>query len=95
MVEVLTAGLASHSAPFYIQSVSRETTSFELRRWVVTWREAGEALARVKRRELEALRTPEALEHLADVFEAALRDAPRTRTSGLVEQQRLFARLRR
>ena len=65
-----------------------------LRQWVDTWRGAGEALSRVKRSELERLETPRALEQLADAFEMALRTAPPAAISGLVEQQRIFARLR-
>ena len=65
----------------------------ELRRWVETWRVAGNALARVKRDELVRLDTAEYLVQLADGFEHALRHAEPTTTSGLVEQQRIFARL--
>ena len=66
----------------------------ELRRWVATWRAAGEALAAVKRAELRRLDTLEALAQLADAFDHAVRAAPRTTTSGLVAQQRILARLR-
>jgi hypothetical protein len=66
----------------------------ELRRWVETWRTAGDALARVKGDELARLDTAPALRQLADAFEHALRRAQPTYTSGLVEQQRIFARLR-
>jgi hypothetical protein len=47
-----------------------------------------------KRDELERLDTVQALEQLADAFRKALREASPTTTSGLVEQQRIFARLR-
>lgn len=66
----------------------------ELRRWVETWRRAGDALARVKRDELARLDTVQTLRQLTDAFEHALRHAQPTYTSGLVEQQRIFARLR-
>ena len=71
------------------------SVSPELRRWVETWRDAGPALAAVKRQELRRLRTPDALRQLADAFDAAVREAPRTETSGLVIQQAIFQRLRR
>jgi hypothetical protein len=61
---------------------------------VATWREAGEARARVKRHELIRLETKIALEQLADVFDLAVREARPTTTSGLVEQQRIFGLLR-
>lgn len=73
----------------------RETTSAELRRWVATWREAGRALAAVKREELGRLETHDALLHLADAFDAAIRSSVHTTTSGLVEQQAILQRLRR
>jgi hypothetical protein len=66
----------------------------DVHRWVETWRSAGEALARVKRDELARLDTRTALAQLADAFRLALRDARPTTTSGLVEQQKVFARLR-
>ncbi|MEX2179710.1 MAG: hypothetical protein WD801_13420 [Gemmatimonadaceae bacterium] len=71
------------------------SASADLRRWVETWRNAGPALASVKRDELRRLRTADALRQLADAFDAAVRGAPRTETSGLVMQQAIFQRLRR
>ena len=38
--------------------------------------------------------TAKAIEQLSDAFESARRHCPPATTSGLVEQQRLFARLR-
>ena len=64
-----------------------------LQRWVATWREAGPALERQKRRELECLDTPTALVQLSAAFALALRQAIPTDTSGLVEQQRHFQRV--
>jgi hypothetical protein len=66
----------------------------ELLRWVEGWRAAGPALERLKWAELEQLETMKALDQLADAFDHAVRHAPRTTTSGLVEQQRVFALLR-
>jgi len=67
----------------------------QIARFVSTWREAGPVLAEQKRRELQALSTPEALAQLADMFEHALRTAIPSDTSGLVEQQRYFQKLAR
>lgn len=64
------------------------------RRWAETWVRADKALAALKRDELRALHTPAALAQLADAFAYAVRDARPTESSGLVEQQRLFALLR-
>ena len=65
----------------------------QLRTWVATWREAEVALAQVKRAELEGLDTAEALRQLADAFRDAAR-VSRVIPTGLVEQQRIFQRLR-
>lgn len=65
----------------------------QLQRWVATWREAGPALDRQKRAELERLETATALTQLAAAFELALARAHLSDTSGLVEQQRYFRHL--
>ncbi|MEQ1912689.1 MAG: hypothetical protein ABMA15_27985 [Vicinamibacterales bacterium] len=63
--------------------------------WVKTWREAGPRLEAIRRRELRELDTFSAIALLcgaADYLQAPRAPKP---TSGLIEQQRLFARLRR
>ena len=76
-------------------AVDQTGSSSDLRRWVATWHDAGIALARVKRAELQGLDTVVAVRQLADAFDAAVRQTPRTESSGLIEQQRVFQRLRR
>ena len=63
-----------------------------MRRWVETWQRAGKELDEIRRREIEATDTREAIRQL---FGASLPDFPRKTTSGLVEQQAWFAKLRR
>ena len=65
-----------------------------IRRWVETWRRAEKELDEIRRREIEATDTPEAVRQLfgSRAFDA---DIPPRTTSGLVEQQAWFARLRR
>ena len=65
-----------------------------MRRWVETWRRAGEELDEIRRRELQSTDTREAIRHLYGSG-ALVQDLPRRTTSGLVEQQAWFARLRR
>ena len=64
-----------------------------MRRWVDTWRSAGPALEAIKRREAAAIPVQEAIRQIFDgmdfVFAAS---APAT--SGLVEQQMWFSRIR-
>jgi hypothetical protein len=64
-----------------------------IRRWVDTWRRAGEELDRIRRREIESSDTQEAVRQLFSSQDAWLESAPKT--SGLVEQQAWFAKLRK
>ena len=65
------------------------------RRWVQAWRVAGPRLQAIRRRELRALDVFAAIAALCgDVDYHQPPRAPKP-TSGLVEQQRLLARLRR
>jgi hypothetical protein len=68
----------------------------DIKRWADTWDSAGKALEALRRRELQAMSDNDIRRAIADIFSGAMPDdlPPRT-TSGLVEQQRLFARLRR
>jgi hypothetical protein len=63
------------------------------RRWVETWRRAGEELAEIRRREIENANTEEAIRQIFG-DEGINLDAPSPPSSGLVEQQAWFSRLR-
>jgi hypothetical protein len=65
------------------------------RRWVKTWQEAAPRLAAIRRRELRQLDAFTAISWLCGP--ANYREPPRAPkpTSGLIEQQRLLAKLRR
>ena len=65
-----------------------------MRRWVETWRRAGYELDEIRRREIEATDTAAAIRQL---FGSAVphQDVSLRTTSGLVEQQAWFAKLRR
>jgi hypothetical protein len=80
--------------PSALASWSPEAVA-EARRWVRTWQDAAPRLAEIRRRELKALDPFTAIALLcgpANYREAPWAPKP---TSGLIEQQRLFARLRR
>ncbi|MGP8244007.1 MAG: hypothetical protein ACLQVN_05760 [Bryobacteraceae bacterium] len=64
-----------------------------VRRWVETWRRAGEELERLRRTEIESIDTREAVRQIFG-GEAVAAPAP-SPTSGLVEQQAWFARIER
>ena len=67
-----------------------------LKRWSDNWDSAGRALDALRRRELAAMTDDDTRRAVADIFSDAPPDnAPPRTTSGLVEQQRLFASLRR
>ena len=60
---------------------------------VETWRRAGIELEAIKRRELQSVDTQESIRQLFG-HNTMIRDAPRQTTSGLVEQQAWFTKLR-
>jgi hypothetical protein len=64
------------------------------RRWVKTWQEAAPRLEAIRRQELRALDAYTAISWLCGP--ASYQEAPRAPkpTSGLIEQQRLFRKLR-
>src|ERR1700690_2053630 len=76
--------------PFDNQPVMMNTMSDEEReltqRWVETWRVAGVELEEIRRRELEAVDTREAIRQIFGSTDA-FKDLPPRLTSGLVEQQ--------
>lgn len=65
------------------------------RRWVETWKTAGPELERLRAEEIRNTDTAKAIEQLDDAYESARRHWTPSKTSGLVEQQRWFARLRK
>lgn len=74
--------------------MKRPSQDSELREWAARWSRAQRALESVQREALARLDTKEAMAQLADAFDHALRHAESRGSSGLVEQQRLFALLR-
>jgi len=68
----------------------------ELKRWAETWERAGRELSALRRRELQEMTDDDVRRAIAELFSGSLPPDLRPRaTSGLVEQQRLFAILRR
>ncbi|HET9214855.1 MAG TPA: hypothetical protein VFN93_08875 [Gaiellaceae bacterium] len=59
------------------------------------WRRAGPALEAMRRRELRALTDADALAAAEALLTLPVPLPPRAELTGLVEQQRIFARLRR
>jgi hypothetical protein len=67
----------------------------EMKRWVETWKKASPELAAIRRRELREIDTQQALINLADAFESCRLHFTPAPTSGLVEQQAWFKKLRK
>ena len=62
------------------------------KRWVETWKLAGVDLERIRRRELRELDTYRAIELLCGPADYSIPPRAPKPTSGLVEQQRWFAK---
>jgi hypothetical protein len=62
--------------------------------WVRTWKEAGPRLEAIRRREIQEADNLKVLASLEGAFNHALRTLPARPSSGMVEMQRLFAKLR-
>jgi hypothetical protein len=65
------------------------------RRWVAAWREAGPELERIRRQELRRLDTFKTIALLCGPADYRLPPRAPKPTSGLVEQQHWFEKLRR
>jgi hypothetical protein len=66
-----------------------------MRRWVQTWKEAGPVLEAIRREEVRKADNLQSLAVLEDAFDHALDSLPPRSTSGMVEMQDWFAKLRR
>lgn len=67
----------------------------DLKRWAETWERAGRELARIRREELVRMTDDDVRRAISDLFSGvSTTDPVPSTTSGLVEQQRLFAKLR-
>jgi hypothetical protein len=66
-----------------------------LRKWIDNWTETGKVLEALRRRELEALTDDDVRKIVDQLFSGPMgTDLPPKAESGLVEQQRWFARMR-
>ncbi|MBI1869975.1 MAG: hypothetical protein HYS07_02140 [Chlamydiae bacterium] len=65
-----------------------------MKNWVQSWKRTGEILSRLKKDELHAMDTKMSIELLEDAFQSALFLRGPSNTSGLIEQQRLFQKLK-
>jgi hypothetical protein len=66
-----------------------------MRRWVRTWKEAGPELDAIRRREIRDADNHKVLAVLEGAFNHATRTMPLRPSSGMIEMQEWFAKLRR
>ena len=67
----------------------------KLREFVNRWKETGEFLENLRREELSDINIAEEILSLSDAAESALHYYPPLPTSGLIEMQRLFAKMKK
>jgi hypothetical protein len=65
------------------------------KRWVEVWKQTGQRLEELERQRLRNFRYEDHVAEIDELLELAFRFAKPRTTSGLVEQQRLFAKLRK
>ena len=64
-------------------------------RWVQRWKEAAPELDAIRREEIQSADNLQVLAQLESAFNHAVRTMPMRETSGMVEMQRLFAKVKR
>ena len=65
------------------------------KKWVATWKTAGPLLEKIRRDEIRKVSTVEAMQLLAGAFDSGAFMFPLRKSSGLVEQQALFQKMRK
>lgn len=65
-----------------------------IRQWVAAWKEAGPELERLRQEDVRNADPRESIQILASAFNYATRSQPPRESSGMVEMQRIFAKLR-
>jgi hypothetical protein len=71
-----------------------EEQQLKIKEWVRRWQLAGPVLEGISDEELRAVETIRAIQAFEGLVFAALREQPARAESGLVEQQRLFRKVR-
>lgn len=66
----------------------------QLKHWVDAWKRAGKELEQIRRKEIREIDTQRAIEAFNGLVQIVVRDHPPPPTSGLVEQQAWFSKLR-
>jgi hypothetical protein len=72
-----------------------EQEKAQIRAWCQNWKEIGPVLEEMRAEDIRAADTVQAMEILDDAFESAVWLNPPRPSSGLIEQQAIFARERK
>jgi len=70
------------------------TEKEELQKWASCWKSAEQTLRKLESQNLSTISVSDAIVSLSDAFESARLHCPRSTTSGLIEQQKQFRRLK-
>ncbi len=65
-----------------------------VQKWIETWKQTAPELEELRREEIRTADTRKAIESLDGAFKSAVRHLPPLPDSGLIEQQRLFRRIK-
>lgn len=66
----------------------------QLQAWAAGWKKTGELLEQINREEMREVSLPQTILALTDASESALLLYPPQPTSGLIEMQKIFRRLK-
>ena len=77
------------------QGPAEATAWMSIEAWVRTWQEAGPQLEAIRRKEVREADNLHVLELLEEAFNHALQALPCRPSSGMVQMQEYFAKLRR
>ncbi len=72
-----------------------EQEKADIRAWIANWRELGPIMEKLRAESIRAAITVRSMEALDGAFEHAAMSLPARDSSGLIEQQAIFARARR
>lgn len=66
----------------------------QMKQWIKTWEKAGKALEEVRKKEIRETNTQESIPAFDDVFKFTILNVKPKDTSGLVEMQSWFKRMK-
>lgn len=65
------------------------------KKWIANWKRAGKQLAKMRHNKIQKADTSFCIQALEDSFLSAIKNRKSKTSSGLIEQQKLFSKLRK